>query len=361
MKTIFKNDEKTDYILYASSTSWLSRLLQDIENAKSYIYIETFRLRDDAVGRSLLTALARKAQQGIEVKLLVDAFGTPRFPMLSQTAQKGVDIRFFKRLVFLFPWFWQNHERTHRKIALIDHQLLHIGSANYTEYGQQWRESILRIENEALAQAFKKIFLTHFSHYRKKFNPLNYYKIIHVDRFCIIRETPSIIHQKAKNYFLQLIREAKETIMLISPYFVTGSRLLTSLSRAVKRGVKVTIVIPEKSDVRAADYVRDIFLKNFYKKGIYFQMFTKGNIHAKLLCVDEKIFSIGSTNFDYRSFRYMHEINLAGEDPDICSLIVDYLKDTLSLCVPFDLKKWQNRPLYQKCIGWLLYPVRKLL
>lgn len=360
MKNVFLKPDNLEYQLFGSCGEWIDQLVKDIHHAKHYIYIETFRLNDDIAGRRVCEALMVQAQRGIEIKLVVDSWGTWKTSLFTEMENKGISIRYFKKLVICFRWFARNHQRNHRKIIAIDDKIAYIGSANFSKYSLKWRESILRIDND-IAKIFKLIFLENYKIYKKKIKPKKYYKTINHHNLKIIRETPSIIHQKTRNYFIRLIENAKKKITIVTPYFVTGKSIRSQLVKAVKSGVEVNIIIPLHSDVRSVDWLRDLFLGSLYRHGVNFYMFNKGNLHAKLVLIDDEIFSIGSTNFDYRSFRYMHEINLSGTDAVISSLIREYMDDTLTECTAFNHTRWLLRPLHEKLVGMLLYPIRKLI
>ena len=361
MKTHFINEKYPEYQLFSSAENWIDCLVEDIMCAKSYIYIETFRFQDDLVGERVCDALIKQADKGLDIKIIVDSWGTRHSSMFDKMQKHGIAVRFFKKIVISFNLFTKNHERNHRKIIAIDDNISYIGSANFSEYSYHWRESILRIRQHELTKAFNRVFLDHFEIFKKKIKRKKYHKTITLQNFKIIRETPSVIHQKSRNYFMKLIDHAKMSIDIVTPYFLTGQSIMDKLGKAVKRGVKVRVIIPQHSDINSVDFLRDLFLGMLHKKGIKIEFFQKGNIHAKLMLIDRHIFSIGSTNFDYRSFRYMYEINLSGENPIINSLISEFIEDTLTKCEPFHYLKWALRPLHQKIIGLLLYPVRKLI
>ena len=361
MKSHFINEKHPEYQLFSSTENWIDTLVQDIRQARDYIYIETFKFNDDPAGQKVCDALIERANKGLDIKIIVDSWGTRNSNMFTEMQKHGISIRFFKKIIITFNLFAKNHERNHRKIVAIDNNISYIGSANFTKYSYKWRESILRIQQYELTKAFKLIFLDNFKTFKKRIKKRKYYKTITLENFKIIRETPSIIHQKSRNYFMKLIDQAKTSIDIITPYFLTGRAIVDKLGKAVKRGVKVRIIVPFNSDVRSADFLRDLFLGFLHKKGIKIEFFQKGNIHAKLMLIDKHIFSIGSTNFDYRSFRYMYEINLSGKNPIINSLISEFIEDTLAECEPFHYLKWELRPLLHKIIGVLLYPVRKLI
>lgn len=361
MKEIFTCPDESEYMLFGSAGSWVNQLIEDIYRARHYVYIETFRLNDDVVGRRVGAALLQKAAEGVDVKLIVDSWGTRHSKLMTDLEKGGVCVRYFKKIIFTFNLFGKNHTRNHRKIVAIDDHISNIGSANFSKWSLKWRESILRVEDHDLAKIFKRIFLENFKIHKKKIKKRKYYKTINHGGFKIIRETPSIIHQKSRNYFIRLIKKAKEKVTIVTPYFLTGKAMRDQLAKAVKRGVEVVVIIPRHSDVRSVDYLRDLFLGNLYRKGVKIKLYKPGNIHAKMMLIDDHLFSLGSTNFDYRSFRYMHEINISGEKREISGLIKDFMDNTLTQCDDFTYSRWLLRPLHQKIIGLLLYPIRKLM
>jgi phosphatidylserine/phosphatidylglycerophosphate/cardiolipin synthase-like enzyme len=130
---------------------------------------------------------------------------------------------------------------------------------------------------------------------------------------------------------------------------------------ACRRGVKVTVIVPRHSDVLLVDILRNRYLGPLHEKGLQFRYYVPANLHAKALLIDGSIFAIGSPNFDYRSFRYMHEIVLIGREPSIVDQLYSHMHQTLSESIPFDYDKWKSRPRLQLFIEWLLLPFRHLL
>ena len=99
----------------------------------------------------------------------------------------------------------------------------------------------------------------------------------------------------------------------------------------------------------------------FYKKNVKILFYTLNNLHAKCLLIDNEIFSIGSTNFDYRSFRYQYEIVLLGTNDSINRDIRSHIMKTMLDCEDFDYEKWLTRPFLEKVFEWLMLPLRYLL
>jgi cardiolipin synthase len=161
--------------------------------------------------------------------------------------------------------------------------------------------------------------------------------------------------------FIRMIKAAKEKVCIVTPYFLPGFLLRKAMIDASRRGVDVTVILPKQSDVNLIDVLRNKYLGPLYKSGIQFLFYRPNNLHAKLMLIDDSHFALGSTNFDYRSFRYMYEIMLIGKDKDIAGQISDHIQNTMSDSIPFDFQRWNNRPLINKFFEWLLLPFRHLL
>ncbi len=349
-------------ILFATPGDWFEKLYLDVSLAKSMIYIEIYRFNTDVIGEKFVKLLSEKCKQGLSVKVLLDSWGTKQNEQFfAPITEHNGEVKFFDKLRLSFFFISKNHQRNHRKIIVIDDNILHFGSANITGYSKNWKESILRIE-DPIALTFKKILLDNWQiasleFYKKR----KYLKTIRVAGYEIIRDIPTIYNQKIKAHFEKEIKKAKESIHIVTPYFLPSYKLRRQLILAAKRGVNVCIYIPTHSDVRLVDYLRDKYLGFLHERGVNLFLFGPTNLHAKVMLVDGELFSLGSSNFDYRSFRYMHEINLSGSNPEIISLIEDFIQNVKNDCALFDFEKWKNRPTLHKIIGWLVTPIRHYL
>ena len=339
-----------------------AEMLKDIENAKNSIYLETYRINDDAIGNKFKDALADKCKQGLEVKLLVDSWGTSTSEnFFSSIVSNGGQIRYFKKIKFFIDFFTKNHRRNHRKLLMIDNKITYIGSSNYTAYSLTWRESVLKIEGD-ITYYFNKSFKESFKIYRKYyFNKFSFKKTIKFVDCEIIQDIPSIYNQRIRKKYTQLISDAKKEIFIETPYFLPGYKLRKAIVDAAHRGVDVKIIIPKNSDVRLVDILRNKYLGMFYKNNIKILFYTPNNLHAKCLLIDNEIFTIGSPNFDYRSFRYQYEIVLIGTFEETVSEIRNHIIKTTLNCISFSYEKWAARPKIEKLFEWLLLPLRHLL
>ena len=338
-------------------------MLKSIRTAKKYIYVETFRLGRDTIGEQFRDALTTKAKQGIEVKVLIDYWGTRALDdnFFKSLTQAGGEVRFFEKIKFNTDIFTRGHRRNHRKLLLIDDKITYIGSSNLTAYNMHWREAVLRMEN-SITQTFKKIFLQDFKIYRKFAINILYYskKEVH-NGFEILRDVPNIAVKKINYRFVKMINEAKKKVIIETPYFLPGFLLRKAMINAVKRGVEVQVIMPKQSDVNVVDILRNKYLGPLFQSGIQFLLYNKDNLHAKLMMIDDNTFAIGSSNFDYRSFRYMFEIVLIGHETQIVEQIKEHIHHTITNSSPFNYEQWANRPIINRFFEWLILPFRHYL
>lgn len=350
------------YDFFDDPLRYYSAMLDDIKHAKKYIFLETYRFNKDSIGIKFRDALARKSKEGVEIKLLMDSWGTslPRDFFNEILKNKG-EVRYFQKLKLVWGIFSHNHKRNHRKLMVIDDTIAYIGSANLTDYSLNWRESILRIRSD-IVPVFKKAFLQHF----ELFNKYTFESRIQVRRvkhksFELIRDIPSLTKQKIRRKYVDLIKDAKSEIIIETPYFLPSYYLRKALTDASLRGVNIHVIMPLNSDVGLVDLLRNRFLGPLHKSGVKLLFYVPHNLHAKLMLVDRELFSIGSPNFDYRSFRFQHEIVLVGKEQKITDQVIEHIEETIRNSEPFNYELWQNRSKIQKFFEWLLLPFRHLL
>ncbi|MBU2652095.1 MAG: hypothetical protein KKA81_14290, partial [Bacteroidetes bacterium] len=257
-------------------------------------------------------------------------------------------------------FFTKNHRRNHRKIIVIDDNVSYIGSANIAGHSLNWRESVLRMESP-ITRSLKKVFLEDFQNYnRYVFNKSSYTRVIKQDGFEIIRDVPSIRKQRVKKRYEYLIKKAQSSVFIETPYFLPGFMLRKALVNASRRGIDINVIIPKHSDIGLVDVIRNRYLGLLYKNKVKIWYFIPCNLHAKIVLVDHNVFCIGSSNFDYRSFRYQHEIILQGSQEPILKLIKDHISNTLLNSEMFEYDDWHNRPFIQKLIEHIFIPFRHL-
>lgn len=347
--------------LFDDTLKYYNALLNDIEKAHQFIFMEFYRFGSDAIGSRFRDALARKARQGVKVKLLLDSWGTePRDAFFAPVTKAGGEVKFHEKIRFSPDFFTRSHRRNHRKLVIIDDKISYIGSSNLTDYNIVWRELVLRLHGP-VALTFKKIFnqMYELGPYLKI--PAEMKNTLVFRDLEIIRDTPSITFQPVKKRLIRLIKNARHNIVIETPYFLPSFLVRKALINAAKKGVEVNVVIPQTSDVGIVDLLRNRYLGPLHQEGIRFLLYTGANLHAKLLMTDNKTFAMGSPNFDYRSFRFQHEVMMVGTDNDIVKLLLNHVSGTVADTVPFDIDAWRNRGWFTRFREWMLIPLRHLL
>ena len=356
------NPDNQDFQLYDEPEQYFTAMIQDIRNARKYICLEIYKFYDDKIGNRFREALTKKAREGLEVKLLIDSWGAAvSQSYFSDLIRNGGEVRFFTKIKFFIDFFTKNHRRNHRKLLIIDDQISWIGSANINEYSLSWKELMLRIKGD-VARSFRKVFNLDFKIYNRYFFEKNsYVRLMRHGDFEIVRDVPSIAKKRISKKFIQLIKNADEEVIIETPYFLPGFFLRKAMTDASKRGVKVSVIIPMHSDVMLVDILRNKYLGPLHLNGINILYYLKTNLHAKAMLVDNEIYAIGSPNFDYRSFRYTHEIILVGPQEEVVHQLRQHIKESMIHCEPFSYEKWQSRPKFQLLMEWVLLPFRHLL
>ena len=339
-------------------------MLGDIAQAKEYILLETYKFANDHMGIRFRDALTKKAKEGVSVKILIDSWG--RGPVsedfFTEFLKYKGELKFFEKIKINSDLFTRGHRRDHRKILVIDDTISYLGSANITGYNLNWRELALRTEGD-LAIALKKVFMETYEAFNPYIisNKLTFTRTIYHGDFEIMRDVPSLPLQRIRKKYAQMIKHAKTSIVIETPYFLPGYNLRKALVDAAKRKVDVKIIMPKNSDVRMIDILRNKYLGFLSRNNVQIFFYGPYNLHAKMLMIDDSMFSISSANFDYRSFRFQYEVALIGYEPAIVEQLQAHVEDTLKSSESFNYEVWEKRSYIEKFFEWLLTPFRHLL
>ncbi|MFC2113974.1 phosphatidylserine/phosphatidylglycerophosphate/cardiolipin synthase family protein, partial [Bacteroidota bacterium] len=336
-------------------------MFEDIEAAQSSIYLETYRFENDPIGVKFRNLLTAKAKAGVQVTLLLDAWGTSvSEKFFKELTDAGARVKFFKKVRLTINFLSANHERDHRKMLLIDDHVCYLSSINISNYNLNWREFSLRLTGE-ITKVFVSVFKRNYNLKNTyKFDKKRHTQLIRYEGFEIVRDVPSVRLQRIRKKLVQYIKKASEQIIIESPYFLPTRMMMDHLIRAAKRGVEVKVIMPQRSDVTVVNVLRQHYLGRLYEGGVKILYFQPTNLHAKVMIADDR-FYVGSANFDYRSFRYQFEIGLFGDDQGVFENVRNYCLNTLEECIPFDYQEWKNRGLTNKLMEVLLLPVRHFL
>jgi cardiolipin synthase A/B len=290
-------------------------LFRDISEAAIHIHIQFYILRDDELGHELCGLLIRKAKEGVKVRLLLDFLGSHgvKKETIQSLKQAGIHFQYTNKPGFPYFLYRVNH-RNHRKVAIIDGKIGYIGGYNVgneyigkdTKLGD-WRDYHLKVNgpiNDELQQSF--IADWNVASGENVEAPLidNPQEAAQKE-FMLVHSNGDAVYR----FFYEKIQRAKKSILIGSPYFIPGKKMNRALLRALKRGVKLTLLIPMKPDHILVQEASFLYLKPLLEAGAEIYQFHEGFYHSKVLMFDEEICDIGTANFDFRSFFFNDEIN----------------------------------------------------
>jgi cardiolipin synthase len=299
------------------------RLVDMIENAQKSIYISTFIFRRDAVGKDILARLVNKARQGVDVRVLLDGVGSVWTGRLffKNLVRAGGRYAFFIPLLH-WPFRGRTNLRNHRKIIIVDRQIVMAGGTNIgNEYigpkfdPKRWQDLSFVLEGPAVRfclEIFRSDWLFAVGQEEDAVEIENK-PLETVENPAVVQIVPSgpdVPGDALYDAILTALFNAKKRISIVTPYFVPDEPLLKALQLAVRKGVDVRIIVPARSNHPLTDLVRAVYLREMLGGGAKVLFYTPGMIHAKVLLVDDNIAMIGSANMDFRSLFLNYEVML---------------------------------------------------
>ena len=343
-------------------------LFKDIKEAKHHIHLEYFNFRNDSINEVLLGLLAQKAKDGVEVRVMFDAFGnlSNNSPLkrndLKAIRNAGIDI--VKIDPVRFPWINHLFSRDHRKIAIIDGGKAYIGGVNVADYyidGIEnvgaWRDMHSIVEGEAVSE-LQKIFLDMWQEETgERIEGERYYPQIEQEsgaEIAVVDRWPHKTPSRMRDAYANAINAAKDSVIIINPYFIPLGNVRTAIEKALDDSVKVALVLSEKGDLcMIPDGVWRVAYK-LMKRGAEVYMYTGGFNHSKVMCVDGSYCTIGSANLNSRSLMYDYETNLfifGKEDTDELYHYIDLDRQN-----SYRLTKeiYKRRCWWRRFCGWLV-------
>lgn len=327
---------KSNLRIFSHGNDLFQDYFEELKRAKNHIHILFYICNDDGLGREFLSILKNKAKEGVEVRLLLDWIGSREIKKDIIQSIKALGIQFSFANTPSFPFlFYSLQTRNHRKITVIDGKIAYMGGFNvgdeYIDLDPKlspWRDYHLKITGEGV-QDLQTQFLIDWQRgtkenllYEKKYFP-SLPKGEYMQKFF---PTEGV---ELEDCFIELINQAKEYISIGSPYFIPSKRLFKALLQALKRGVKITILVPYTADhflVQEASYP---FLKKFITFGGTVYQYKNGFYHAKILIIDNHFCDLGTANFDNRSLFLNQEINCYIYDQDFIKKVIDIYKKDL--------------------------------
>lgn len=370
---------KNELTLLTSGHDKFVDLFKELEKARHHIHLEYFNFRNDSIANTLFEILERKAQEGVEIRAMYDAFGNSsnnqplKKKHIKSLHEKGIEIVEFDPIKF--PWINHVWARDHRKIAIIDGVIGYTGGMNIADYYitglpkiGEWRDMHIKIKGDAV-QDLQKIFLQMWNECTKQdIDGEAYFPYVKDSTFsadqnkevAIVDRRPKKTPKTMRRVYAKAIESAQEKVQIINPYFTPTRTIRKAITNAVKKGVKVEIMIPGKSDIKFSPDAAMYIANQLRKKGADIYIFNGGFHHSKIMMVDSTYCTVGSTNLNSRSLHYDYEVNAFVFDKETTGELMDIFKEDQKNSTQLTAEMYKKRSLWKKFVGWfahLLTPV----
>lgn len=334
-------------------------MLKAIHRANERVEFLTFVYWTGNIAHEFARALAKKADEGVDVFVILDSFGSSKMPkeLLELMEKKGVQIEFFRPLTHWKVWKMDN--RTHRKVLICDGEIAFTGGVGIASEWEgnacnenEWRDTHFLIKGPAvfgLQAAFMENWI-------ESGRPLRFdHKIKGDDNpdpkvlIQVIRTSASVRWSDIVMLYQVLIKMARESIRITTAYFNPSPVIIDLLKDAAARGVNIQIMMPGRptdSDVSrvAGDESFDILLD----AGIELLYYQKTMLHAKIITLDGMLSCIGSANFNHRSMLKDDEINVVILDKKVTEELNDHFMVDLKRCDKVDNSRWKKRSVMKR-------------
>ena len=355
-----------------------------IRQARSSVHLEYFNFRNDSIASLLFDLLAEKAKEGVEVRALFDGFGNDsnNQPLLKKhikaIRKRGIEIYEFDPI--RFPWINHVLHRDHRKIVVIDGQIAYTGGMNVADYYingtpqvGEWRDMHCRIDGDEV-NTLQAIFLRIWNktakqniHGAKYFRGIRggyYFHNLKPDTCCtaghkmvgIINREPRTSNKIIRQFYINAINDAKDSIKLVNPYLTLTGKLKRALKCAVKRGIKVEVMVSAKSDIPLTPDCVFYNVHKLMKYGVDVYIYEPGFHHTKIIMVDGLFCTVGSANLNSRSLRFDYEENAVIIDPCTTAELSHMFDHDKTRSFKLTPEKWKEfRTGWQKFVGWFAH------
>ena len=378
-------------VLFTSGQEKYDEMFATIRQARSSIHLEYFNFRNDSIASALFDILTEKAKEGVEVRALYDAFGnmSNNRPLKNRHVEsiraRGIELYEFDPIGF--PWINHVFSRDHRKIVVIDGKVAFTGGMNVADYyihGTEvvgdWHDMHCRIDGDEVNE-LQKIFLRVWNkttgqnihgakYYRGTRSIIKGTRDAALDAYVegvkedttatayrkmvgIINREPHVSNKIMRQFYISCFDNAQDSIKLINPYMSLTHSVKKAIKRCLKRGVKLQVMMSEKSDIPMEPDASFYNLHWMMKRGAEVYIYQGGFHHTKIIMVDGKVCTVGSCNLDARSLNWDHEENAVIVDKNTTGELDRFFDEQKKSCFRLTPQKWDEwRSPWKKFYGW---------
>lgn len=347
-------------------------MLQAIADSQHSVSFLTFVYWQGKIAEELAKLLARKAKEGVRVKVLLDSYGA--FPMRKELVQtmkdSGVQVVWFRPLS---RWkIWKVDNRTHRKVLICDEKIAFTGGVGIAEEWEgnarnknEWRDTHFKIVGPAV-EGIKAAFTENWI---EAGNDLEIDKDVSKNleksgptSIQTVRTSASVRWSDIVLLYQSLIQLAEKRIFIQTAYFNPDQKLVDILVKKASEGTEIKIIIPGKyTDQRATKIIAGESFEELLEAGVELYYYQKTMMHAKVIMIDDKLACVGSANFNHRSMLKDDEINLVMIDEDISEELRSHFEEDLKESNRITNFRWKKRDAIKRALEVVIRPFKQQL
>jgi cardiolipin synthase len=347
------------YTVYTNGDQIFPAMLAAVNAARRRVSFETYIYKEGVVGKQFTDAFIAAAKRGVRVNLVVDAMGSGKIPKEWQESLKSAGVKVGE---FGQPKWYTLEElnyRTHRKILVVDGSIGFTGGVGLDDQWlgnaqdkEHWRDTMVRIDGPVarlMEGAFNENFIETLGPVVPIVDPPPLVHPSPLDAAMVLRSSPVGGSSDLKRLYLVSVGAARRTLDICSPYFITDESTEWSLMEAVKRGVRIRILVEgDMTDSKPVKYASREAYERLMAAGMEIYEYQPTLMHAKALIVDGVWSMIGSANFDNRSMELNDEMNVAVSDLPLAARLTQDFEADLKRSKKLDLAEWRRRSFLEK-------------
>jgi cardiolipin synthase len=337
-------------------------VIEALKAAKHHIHIEYYIFENDNIGNQIKDILVQKAAEGVAVRFIYDDFGSRsiRKTLVPELVSGGVEAYPFYKILFIALSNRTNY-RNHRKIIVVDGCTGFVGGINVSDRyingidkkQLYWRDTHVMINGPGVYY-LQYLFICDWNFCSGK------HLKIQEDFFCRTKnKNGNAIVQVAASgpdsdiptimfSLVEAIGMAKDEILITSPYFIPGESILDALNVAALSGVKVKLLVPDKSDSALVNSAARSYYGEIIDSGAEIYLYKKGFVHAKTMVADGQLAIVGTANMDHRSFELNFEVNSMIYDTKVAQQLRDAFYNDIQNAAKINPATWKKRTLFKQ-------------
>lgn len=346
-------------------------MITAIEGAQRFISLETYIFQPDAIGTRFRDVLSEAAQRGIEVRLIFDsigAFETSEAFWRPLREAGGQLLEFHHVAKWRRRWPDQINRRDHRKLLVVDGNIGFCGGINIhdeelpeSEGGANWRDVHVRIRGPVVGE-LHRLFLDTW-HYEEGPPAEGEHLLSHHepagDLNVYLAATNALKQRRTiHRSYLHAINTSKHFIYLWNPYFIPERKVRKALRNAALRGVDIRIIVPARGDIAAIQFASRKLFARLMRDGVHLYEWREHVMHAKCGVIDRRWSTVGSFNLDHRSLLHNLELNAMIYGEEFGGQMVEMFREDIKNCAEVDRRAWKYRPLIDRGFEELFYLFR---